>query len=136
MTHRLVTVVAFVALTVVSTLHPTLADGGWWGRWAPAALGALATLVGVWCAPLFAAEGALAGTLFARWRPEWDRPKTLQVLSGTIATAVLVLALQFQPGTAAILGIAVAIGVGALLPVPGGVDAQHDVTDPHAHRDA
>ena len=50
--------------------------------------------------------------------------------------AVLVLALQFQPGTAAILGIAVAIGVGALLPVPGGVDAQHDVTDPHAHRDA
>lgn len=136
MAPRLVTVVAFVALTVASTLHPTLADGGLWDRWAPAALGALATLVGVWCAPLFAADGALPGTLFARWRPEWDRPKTLQVLSGTIATAVLVLALQFQPGTAAILGIAVAIGVGALLPAPGGVDAQHDAADPHAHRDA
>ncbi|WP_374928916.1 hypothetical protein [Kytococcus sedentarius] len=118
MISRIVSVVVLVALTVLHALTADLSDQEGLARWALAALGAGAYLMGAWCAPLFAGTGSLSGTLFARWRREWDRPKALQIAAGAATSAALVLLLDFHPSSGAIVGIVVAIMLGATLSVP------------------
>lgn len=138
MTARVTSLVVLVALTVLYALGRELSDHAGPAAWGMAALAAGAFLVGAWCAPLFAGRGVLPGTPFARWRPQWDRPKTIQVVAGAVAAAGLALLLDVHPSTAGIAGIAVAIAVGAVLPVPhdGTTAREHGAAAPRDQRDA
>lgn len=88
------------------------------GAWLVALVYSLALLVGAWAAPQFNAAGALGGSFLGGWRRTWDGPKSVQVLSAGAAVAALTLLNLFDPGIAVIVGIVVALAVGAALPVP------------------
>ena len=105
------TVVSFILILVT---HGLTSDADLGPALLTGALAGLAYTVGAWCAPLMRARGgALAGSLFSRWQPAWDRSKALQVLAGAVVAAVLII---LGGTTAVILGIVAAVGVGAFLP--------------------
>lgn len=106
------TVVSFILILVT---HGLTSDADLGPALLTGAVAGLAYTVGAWCAPLMRARGgALAGSLFSRWQPAWDRPKALQVLAGAVVAAVLII---LGGTTAVIFGIVAAVGVGAFLPL-------------------
>lgn len=109
------TVVSFILILVT---HGLTSDADLGPALLTGALAGLAYTVGAWCAPLMRARsGALAGSLFSRWQPAWDRSKALQILAGAVVAAVLIVLNIFEGATAVIFGIVAAVGVGAFLPL-------------------
>lgn len=115
-----------VSIILVLVTHGLTSDADLGPALLTGALAGLAYTVGAWCAPLMRARGgALAGSLFSRWQPTWDGPKALQILAGATVAAVLTVLNIFEGATAVIFGIAVAIGVGAFLPLSAdGADSE------------
>lgn len=118
MSRALTSTVAAVVLILVTVLLTGQTGSSPWPTALVGLIAGLAYAFGAWCAPLFAARGALGGTLFARWRRAWDRPKAVQVIAGAVAVAVFTAVGIFPGASAAAFGIAIALGAGAVLPVP------------------
>ena len=110
---------ATIVSPVLITVAHVLAEPG--GGALPAlgvgALAGFAYALGAWCAPLFSADGPFGGSILGGWHRHWDAPKSAQILFGGVATAAFVVLGLFETGSAAIFGIAVALAVGAFLPV-------------------
>lgn len=100
MTRTAGTVIVAIASTVllVTLLHAA-------GVYLPVAAGAAAAaLLGTFCAPPLRLVGERAHAV-----------KQWQIVAAGVTTALLVALTHLQPGVAAILGISVALGVGAVL---------------------
>lgn len=84
---------------------------------------ALSFVVGAWCAPASYVQGQTGSLLWAG-REVWTRrtagTKTLQLAAGGAVVLIAVLLLELDAGTSAIIGIAAAIGLGAVAAQAGG----------------
>lgn len=122
--HMALTLMAtVVSVILILVTHGLTSDADPGPALLTGAVAGLAYTVGAWCAPLMRARGgALAGSLFSRWQPAWDRPKALQILAGAVVAAALII---LGGTTAVILGIMAAVGVGAFLPLSAdGADSE------------
>lgn len=110
---RLPLIATAVVLAALALLMPLI---GQVGSLVSIAAG-LSFVLGAWCAPASYVQGQTGSLLWAG-REIWTRrtagTKTLQLAGGGVVVLVAVLLLDLDAGTSAIIGIAAALGLGAI----------------------
>lgn len=107
-----------VALVLVVTLTALRAADGVVGALVLALLGAVALLVGAWCAPLTRSPQPGGGSVLKPWRPEYEGPKTTQVVGGGLVAVLAALITSGAPLIGPILGAVAAVFAGMYLRIP------------------